>query len=73
MRVTFSVATGEKRGTVSHLPVALPGMPYVVVCDGVLVSLLVKEVEHVLDGQRQRAASVGRAEDGLKQVIHKLL
>ena len=48
-------------------------MSYVVVCDGVFVGLLVQEVEHVLDGQRQRAASVGRAEDSLKQVIHKLL
>ena len=48
-------------------------MPYIVVCDGVFVGLLVQEVEHVLDGQRQSAASVCRAEDGLKQVVHKLL
>lgn len=48
-------------------------MPHVVVCDGVLVGLLVQEVEHVLDGQRQGAASVGRAEDGLEKVVHKLL
>ena len=48
-------------------------MPDVVVGDGVLVRLLVQEVEHVLDGQRQSAAPVGRAEDGLKQVVHKLL
>lgn len=48
-------------------------MSYVVVCDGVFVGLLVQKVEHVLDGQRQRASSVRRAEDGLKQVIHKLL
>lgn len=48
-------------------------MSHVVVCDGVFVGLLVEEVEHVLDGQWQRASSVGRAEDGLKQVVHKLL
>ena len=48
-------------------------MSYVVVVDGVFVGLLVQEVEHVLDGERQRAASVGRAEDGLEQVVHELL
>lgn len=48
-------------------------MSYVVVCDGVFVSLLVQKVKHILDGQRQCAASVGCAEDGLKQVVHKLL
>lgn len=58
---------------VSNLPVALPGVSYVVVCDGVLVGLLVQEVEHVFDSQRQCAASVGGAEDGFKQVIHKFL
>lgn len=56
-----------------HSPVALPGVSHVVVCDGVLVRLLVKEVEHVLDRERQRTSSVGRAEYRLKQVIHKLL
>lgn len=57
----------------SHSPVALPGVSHVVVCDGVLVRLLVKEIEHVLDGERQRTSSVGRAEYRLKQVVHKLL
>lgn len=57
----------------SHSPVALPGVSHIVVCDGVLVCLLVEEIEHVLDGERQRASSVGRAEYRLKQVVHKLL
>lgn len=39
----------------------------------VLVSLLVQEVKHVLDGQRQSGAAVRCAEDRLKQVIHELL
>ena len=56
-----------------YVPVALPGVPDVVVGDGMLVSLLVQEVKHVLDGERQSAAPVGRAEDGLEQVVHKLL
>lgn len=41
--------------------------------DVVFVSLLVQEVEHVFDGQRQGAASVCCAEDGLEQVVHELL
>lgn len=48
-------------------------MSYIIVCDGVFVSLLVQKVKHILDGQGQRATSVGCAEDGLKQVVHKLL
>lgn len=43
------------------------------VVDAVFVGLLIQEVKHVFDGQRQGAASMGRAEDGLKQVVHKLL
>lgn len=43
------------------------------VVDVVFVGLLIQEVKHVLDGQRQGAASMGRAEDGFKQVVHKLL
>ena len=54
-------------------PVALPGVSDVRVADLPFVRLLVQEVEHVFDGQRQGAASMGRAEDGLKQVVHKLL
>lgn len=41
--------------------------------DAVLIRLLVQEVKHVLDGQRERAAAVHRAEQRLKEVIHKLL
>lgn len=43
------------------------------VVDVVFVCLLVQEVKHVLDGQWQGAASMGCTEDGLKQVVHKLL
>ena len=35
--------------------------------------LVVQEVEHVLDGERQCAAAVRRAEDRLEQIIHVLL
>lgn len=48
-------------------------MPDVWVCYLVFVSLLIQEVKHVLDSERECAASVGRAEDGLKQVVYKLL
>lgn len=56
-----------------YSPVALPGVADVRVMDAMLVRLLIKEVEHVLDGQGQSRATVGCAEDGLEQVIHKLL
>lgn len=77
-RVTsgFENTLGElvfQRLQISDSPVALPGMSYIIVCDGVFVSLLVQKVKHILDGQGQRATSVGCAEDGLKQVVHKLL
>ena len=55
------------------VPVALPGVAHVCVVDLVLVGLLVQEVEHVLDGQRQGRAPVRRAEDGLEEVVHELL
>lgn len=54
-------------------PVALPGVPHVRVVDAVLICLLIQEIEHVLDGQRERAAAVHGAEQCLKQVVHKLL
>lgn len=54
-------------------PVALPGVPHVRVVDAVLICLLIQEIEHVLDGQRERAAAVHGAEQRLKQVVHKLL
>ncbi len=41
--------------------------------DVVFVGLLVQEVKHVFDSQRQGASSMGSAEDGLKQVVHKFL
>lgn len=37
------------------------------------VRLLVQEVKHVLDGERQGAPPVCCAEDGLEQVVHELL
>lgn len=48
-------------------------MPYICVVDAVFICLLVQEVKHVLDGQGERAAAVHRAEQRLKEVIHKLL
>lgn len=43
------------------------------VVDVVFVGLLVQEVKHVFDGQWQGAASMCCAEDGLKEIVHKLL
>ena len=43
------------------------------VCHTVMEGLVVQEVKHVLDRQRQRIATVGCAEDGLKEIINKLL
>lgn len=54
-------------------PVTLPSVPDVWVCYWVFVCLLIQEVKHVLDGERQGAAPVRCAEDGFKQVVHKLL
>ena len=56
-----------------HSPVALPGVADVRVVDAVLVRLLIQEVKHVLDRQGQGGAAVRRAEDGLEEVVHKLL
>ena len=53
--------------------VGLPRVDHLRVQDPVLERLVVQEVEHVLDGQRERRASVGDAEDGLEQVVHVLL
>lgn len=55
------------------LPVALPRVSDVRVVDVVLVGLLIQEVKHVFDGEREGASSVRCAEDGLEQVVHKLL
>lgn len=54
-------------------PVALPCVSHVGVVYVMFVGLLVQEVKHVFDGQWQGAASVGCAEDGLEQIVHKLL
>lgn len=55
------------------LPIALPRVPHVGVVDAVLICLLIQEIEHVLDGQRERAAAVHGAEQRLKQVVHEFL
>lgn len=68
---TSSHAHSERVHTDS--PVALPSVPYIRVWYGVFVCLLIQEVKHVLDGERQGTSSVRRAEDGLEQVIHELL
>lgn len=59
--------------TSPHSPVALPGVAYVRVMNAMFISLFIQEVEHVFDSQWQGRATVGCAEDGLKEVIHKLL
>lgn len=55
------------------LPIALPRVPHICVMDAVLICLLIQEIKHILDGQRQRAAAVHGAEQRLKQVVHKFL
>lgn len=54
-------------------PVAFPCVPDIRVADGPFISLLVQKVEHILNGQRERRATMGGAEHSLKKVIHKLL
>lgn len=54
-------------------PVALPRVTDVRVMDAMFVRLLIQEVEHVFDGERERTATIHRAEERLKQIIHKLL
>ncbi len=58
---------------VGGAPVALPRVHHFRVVDAVQQRLVVQEVEHVLDGERERRAAVRRAEDGLEQVVHVLL
>ena len=55
------------------VPVALPRVAHIRVVDDVFVRLLVQEVKHVFNGQRKGTASVYRAEERLKEVVHKLL
>lgn len=54
-------------------PVALPGVPNIWICDLVFVRLLIQEVKHVFDGEREGTATVCRAEYRLKQIIDKFL
>lgn len=56
-----------------HSPVAFPGVADMRVVNAMLIGLLIQEVKHVLDGQGQGGAAVRGAEDGLEQVVHKLL
>lgn len=56
-----------------RLPVGFPGVDDFRVHNVVQESLVVQEVKHVLNGQRQHGAAVGGAEDPLKQIIHILL
>lgn len=60
-------------GSLSFSPVALPGVANVHVMDAVSVGLLVQEVKHIFDCQRKGGAPTHSAEQGLKQVVHKLL
>lgn len=54
-------------------PVAFPCVANIHVMDAMPVCLLIEEVKHVFDGERQGGASAHSAEQGLKQVVHKLL
>lgn len=55
------------------LPVAFPRVAHVSVMNAVFVRLLIQEVEHVFDGEGQSAPSMNRAEQRLKEIVHKLL
>lgn len=46
---------------------------YLRVSNAMLQSLVIQEIKHILDGQGEGRATVGSAEDGLKQVVNKLL
>lgn len=57
----------------SFSPVALPGVADVHVMDAMAVGLFVQEVKHIFDRERQGGAPTHGAEQGLKQIVHKLL
>ncbi len=54
-------------------PVALPGVTNIWICDLVFVRLLVQEIKHVFNGEREGTATVSRAEYRLKQIINEFL
>lgn len=54
-----------------YIPVGLPDVQGVGVCDASLVCLLLQEVEEVFDSKR--GAAWRDAEDGLKQVVQEFL
>ena len=66
-RQLSSASAGAHRDTV---PVRLPDVDGLRVCDPIVYRLLVQQVKEVFDCQRDRAVG---AEDHLEQVIHKLL
>lgn len=70
---TLQAAAPAHPGLPEGSPVAFPCVPHICVVDAVSVRLLIQEIKHVLDGQGESAAPVHSAEQGLKQVIHKLL
>lgn len=66
-RQLSSASSGAHRNTI---PVCLPDMDGLRVCDPIVHRLLIQQVKEVLDCQRDRAVGT---EDHLEQVIHKLL
>lgn len=58
------------RGSQSTLPVCLPDMDGLRICNPVVHRLLIQQVKEVFDCQRDGAVGT---EDHLEQVIHKLL
>ena len=61
----------QQRHSDSH--VRFPCVNYFWVGDFVKNGLIVEEIKHVLDGERQRTLAVRRTEYCLEQIIYKLL
>ncbi len=54
-------------------PVALPGVTNIWICDLMFVRLLIQEVKHVFNGEREGTATVSCAKYRLKQIINEFL
>lgn len=64
------VSSASSRALRNTLPVCLPDMDGLRVCDPIVYGLLIQQVKEVFDCQRDRAVGT---ENHLEQVIHKLL
>lgn len=76
MAVTLQVTSPRQLSSASSrahrntIPVCLPDMDGLRVCDPIVYCLLIQQVKEVFDCQWDRAVGT---EDHLEQVIHKLL